>query len=160
MTKDKEKEHTLARVLFRTANRTILLPVKVIIAPDLHKRKGKEKEPLLSHWLFSCPCTSGACPPRYACAAEAWADHDGPPFRLFPDGWEVYFGGRIRWRGTSPPLGGPGPYGQPVQEPQIRDRAQTVPYVCGSLVSGGCLVEGQAALRGDALPLFRAPDEH
>lgn len=45
----KEKEHTLARVLFRTANRTILLPVKVIIAPDLHKRKGKEKEPVLSH---------------------------------------------------------------------------------------------------------------
>lgn len=99
------------------------------------------------------PLYFGRVSPRYACAAEAWADHDGPPFRLFPDGWEVYlrrvdyacqagslsrissegdgcvFRPLARWRGTSPPLGGPGPYGQPVQEPQIRDRAQSAPYV-------------------------------
>jgi hypothetical protein len=79
------------------------------------------------------PLYFGRVSPRYACAAEAWADHDGPPFRLFPDGGRSTCGGRIKvlawsasscvqelsvqgsvWRGTSPPLGGPGPYGQPV----------------------------------------------
>lgn len=36
------------------------------------------------------PLYFGRVSPRYACAAEARAGHDGPPFRLFPDGWEVY----------------------------------------------------------------------
>lgn len=70
---------------------------KVIIAPDLHKRKGKEKELLLSHQFFRPrerstegltlpqPLYFGRVSPRYACEAEARADHDSPPFRLFPN---------------------------------------------------------------------------
>lgn len=77
---------------------------KVIIAPDLHKRKGKGKRAFAFALALFMPLYFGRVPPRYACAAEARADHDGPPFRLFPDGGRSTCGGRIKvlaWSASS-----------------------------------------------------------
>lgn len=52
-------------------------------------RSTQKRAGAFTQTLFM-PLYFGHVSPRYACAAEAWADHDGPPFRLFPDGWEVY----------------------------------------------------------------------
>ena len=124
---------------------------KVIIAPDLHKRKGKGKRAFAFTLALPSMAVYLGSSAHSAFIQRADAPRCGPPFRHIPDHGRSTCGGRIKvlawsasscvqelsvqgsvWRGTSPPLGGTGPFGQPVQEPRIRDRAQAVPYVRGS----------------------------